>query len=278
MDLAHRAFWRIRLKHVVIEGLRAAHGATPILHGIDLDIAPGEVTVIAGPNGCGKSTLLRCIARLHRPGAGTVRIGTDDVWRMQGKDAARRLALLPQASLAPEGITVGQLVRYGRHPHQGWFRQWSKDDERAVRGALEETGTAALAERPMHQLSGGQRQRCWLAMVLAQETGLVLLDEPTSMLDLGHQVEVLELVRALARAGRTIVMVLHDLAAASRYADTLVAMQAGRIVASGAPRRIVTPQLVQQLYGVAADVLTAPGDGAPVVVPRARANPLLKTA
>lgn len=265
------------MKHVVIKGLRAAHGATTVLHGIDLEIAPGQVTVVAGPNGCGKSTLLRCIARLHRPAAGTVRIGADDVWRLGGKHAARRLALLPQAPLAPEGITVAQLVRYGRHPHQGLFRQWSHDDERAVREAMVETDTAALAQRPLHQLSGGQRQRCWLAMVLAQETELVLLDEPTSMLDLGHQVDVLELVRALARAGRTIVMVLHDLAAAARYADTLVAMQAGRVHASGAPRRIVTPELVQQLYGVAADVLHAPGDGAPIVVPRASQMTVLKT-
>jgi iron complex transport system ATP-binding protein len=265
------------LKHVVIKGLAASHAATPVLHGIDLDIAPGQVTVIAGPNGCGKSTLLRCIARLHRPAAGTVCIGADDVWRMTGKAAARRLALLPQAPLAPEGISVAQLVRYGRHPHQGLFRQWSDDDERAVRQAMAETDTAALAERPMHQLSGGQRQRCWLAMVLAQETELILLDEPTSMLDLGHQVDVLELVRALSRAGRTIVMVLHDLAAAARYADTLVAMQAGRIVASGAPRGIVTPELVQRLYGVAADVLNAPGDGAPIVVPRANQMTVLKT-
>jgi iron complex transport system ATP-binding protein len=266
------------LKPVVIENLHAAHGATPVLHGIDLTIAPGQVTVIAGPNGCGKSTLLRCMARLHRPGAGTVSIDGKDVWHMSGKDAARRLALLPQAPLAPEGITVAQLVRYGRHPHQTLFRQWSAQDEMALRSAIEETGIAALADRPMHQLSGGQRQRCWLAMVLAQETPLVLLDEPTSMLDLGHQVEVLELVRTLARAGRSIVMVLHDLAAAARYADTLVAMQAGKIVACGAPRRIVTPALVQQLYGLAADVLTAPGDGAPIVVPRSQGMAIFRTA
>ena len=164
------------MKHVVIAGLSASHGATPVLRGVGLNIAPGQVTVVAGPNGCGKSTLLRCIARLHRPDAGTIRIGSDDIWRLNGKDAARRLALLPQAPLAPEGITVAQLVRYGRHPHQGLFRQWSADDERAVQSAMAETDMAALAERGLHQLSGGQRQRCWLAMVLAQETPLVLLD------------------------------------------------------------------------------------------------------
>jgi iron complex transport system ATP-binding protein len=266
------------LNHVVIEGLGASHGAAAVLHQVDLTIAAGQVTVIAGPNGCGKSTLLRCIARLHRPSAGTVKIGGDDVWRMRGRDAARRLALLPQTPIAPDGITVAELVRYGRHPHQGLFRQWSQDDERAMHAAMSETGTLPMAGRRMDQLSGGQRQRCWLAMVLAQETPLVLLDEPTSMLDLGHQIEVLELVRALARAGRSIVMVLHDLAAAARYADTLVAMKGGSIVACGSPRKIVTSALVRTLYGVEADIVISPGDGAPVVMPRAGHGANLKTA
>jgi len=265
------------LNQVVIEGLGARHGAAEVLHQVDLSIAKGQVTVIAGPNGCGKSTLLRCIARLHRPSAGTVRIGDEDVWRMRGRDAARRLALLPQSPIAPEGITVMELVRYGRHPHQGLFRQWSRDDERAVQAALEETGTAAMANRRMDQLSGGQRQRCWLAMVLAQETPLVLLDEPTSMLDLGHQIEVLELVRTLSRAGRSIVMVLHDLAAAARYADTLVAMKGGSLVASGCPRKVVTTALVRKLYGVEADILISPSDAAPLVVPRCGHGAALKT-
>lgn len=266
------------MNQLVIEGLGASHGAAAVLHQVDLAIAPGQVTVIAGPNGCGKSTLLRCIARLHRPSTGTVHIGADDVWRMRGRDAARRLALLPQAPIAPDGITVAELVRYGRHPHQGLFRQWSQDDERAVQGAMSETGTLSMAGRRMDQLSGGQRQRCWLAMVLAQETPLVLLDEPTSMLDLGHQIDVLELVRTLSRGGRAIVMVLHDLAAAARYADTLVAMKGGCVVASGSPRRIVTTALVRKLYGVEADILISPSDGAPVVIPRAGHGANLKTA
>lgn len=265
------------MNQVVIAGLSAHHGTAAVLHQLDLSITKGQVTVIAGPNGCGKSTLLRCIARLHRPSAGSVLIGDEDVWRMRGRDAARRLALLPQSPIAPEAITVAQLVRYGRHPHQGLFRQWSRDDEKAVQAAMEETGTASMANRRMDQLSGGQRQRCWLAMVLAQETPLVLLDEPTSMLDLGHQVEVLELVRALARSGRSIVMVLHDLAAAARYADTLVAMKGGSVVASGSPRNIVTTALVRKLYGVEADILMAPGDGAPVVVPCTMHGAALKT-
>ncbi|CDG83712.1 ABC transporter ATP-binding protein [Janthinobacterium agaricidamnosum] len=254
---------------LTVRDLHACHQKTPVLHGIDLSIEPGKVTVIVGPNGCGKSTLLRCMARLHQPSQGSVRLGADDLWRMRPQQAARRLALLPQAPQAPEGISVAGLVSYGRHPHQGLLRQWSADDERAVREAMQAADVTALAQRPLEQLSGGQRQRCWLAMVLAQETPLLLLDEPTSMLDLGHQVDVLNRIRQLAAAGRGVVMVLHDLMAAARYADTLVALRDGRVLASGAAREIVTPQLVRQLYQVDADVLSAPGDGAPVVVPAA---------
>ncbi|QYF95645.1 ABC transporter ATP-binding protein [Massilia sp. PAMC28688] len=255
---------------IAIDKLSASHGARPALHDICLSFIPGEVTVIAGPNGCGKSTLLRCLARLHRPDAGTIRIGSKNVWSLPGRDSARLIAMLPQAPVTPEGITVSALVRYGRHPHQGLLRQWSADDERAVQQAMRDTGTSALAARPLSQLSGGQRQRCWLAMALAQETPVLLLDEPTSMLDLGHQVEVLDLVRQLARAGRTVVMVLHDLGAAARYGDTLVAMRGGRVAASGRPGSVVTAALVRDLYGIEADILAAPHDGAPLVVPVAR--------
>ncbi|MEU3962468.1 ABC transporter ATP-binding protein [Streptomyces buecherae] len=240
------------------------------VRGVDLTIAPGQVVAIVGPNGCGKSTLLRAMARLHQPHAGTVTVGGDDVWRLRQRDAAHRVSLLPQSPQAPEAVTVAGLVRYGRHPHQGLFRQWSREDERAVRAALTATGVADLAERRLDQLSGGQRQRCWLAMVLAQETPVVLLDEPTSALDLGHAVEVLELVREVATAGRTVVMVLHDLTSAARYADVIVAMRDGEVVASGPPREVVDAALVERLYGVPADVLAAPVDGSPVVVPRAR--------
>lgn len=258
------------MNRISIESLTARHGERAVLHDVSLALAPGEITVIAGPNGCGKSTLLRCIARLHPLQGGRVRIGSQDVWAMRPRDSARLVAMLPQSPVTPEGITVAALVRYGRHPHQGLFRQWSNDDELAVQNALRDTGTLELAARPLGELSGGQRQRCWLAMALAQETPVLLLDEPTSMLDLGHQVEVLDLVRQLARNGRTVVMVLHDLAAAARYGDTLIAMHAGRVVASGRPRAVVTPALVRQLYGIDADVLAAPHDGAPLVVPVAR--------
>jgi iron complex transport system ATP-binding protein len=252
---------------LAVQDLHASHQKTPVLHGINLRIEPGKVTVIVGPNGCGKSTLLRCMARLHKPSRGTIRLGADDLWQLRPQQAARHLALLPQAPQAPEGISVSGLVRYGRHPHQGLLQQWSAADERAVRDAMQATDVTALAERQLEQLSGGQRQRCWLAMALAQETPLLLLDEPTSMLDLGHQVDILNRIRQLAAAGRGVVMVLHDLMAAARYADTLVAMRNGRILASGTACDIVTPQLVRQLYEVEADVLAAPGDGAPVVVP-----------
>ncbi|WP_171166632.1 ABC transporter ATP-binding protein [Streptomyces sp. I05A-00742] len=253
-----------------VEQLIAGYPGHRAVAGVDLTVPSGQVVAIVGPNGCGKSTLLRSIARLHQPESGRVLAGDADIWRLKQRRAAHRIALLPQSPLAPEAVTVAGLVRYGRHPHQGLFRQWSREDERAVGEALRATGVDGLADRRLDQLSGGQRQRCWLAMVLAQETPVVLLDEPTSALDIGHAVEVLDLVREVAVAGRTVVMVLHDLAGAARYADTVVAMKDGRIVAQGAPRDVVVPALVRELYGIEADVLQAPDDGSPVVVPAAR--------
>jgi iron complex transport system ATP-binding protein len=255
---------------LVVENLRVAYPDRVAVDGIHLTIPAGHLVAIVGPNGCGKSTLLRAVARLHRPAHGRILAGGADVWRLRPRAAAQRLALLPQAPRAPEGITVAGLVRHGRHPHQGLFRQWSRDDERAATAALHATGTADLADRRLDHLSGGQRQRSWIAMILAQQTPVVLLDEPTSALDLGHRVEVLNLVRELAAAGRTVVAVLHDLTAAARYADTLVAMRDGTVVACGPPRRIVDDALVRTLYGVDAHVIAAPDDAAPVVVPAAR--------
>ncbi|SMC25907.1 iron complex transport system ATP-binding protein [Andreprevotia lacus DSM 23236] len=250
-----------------VRQLRASHRQRPVLQGIDLNVDAGQVVAIVGPNGCGKSTLLRCLARLHRPDGGEIRLGGSPLWQLKPREVALRLALLPQALTAPEGITVAALVRYGRHPHQGWFRQWSPGDDAAVRDAMTMTDTLHLAGARIDELSGGQRQRCWLAMVLAQQTPLLLLDEPTSMLDLGHQVDVLECIRRLAAAGRSVVIVLHDLAAAARYADVLLVMREGRVIAQGAPRDVVTPALIRDVYGIEAAVLAAPGDGAPVVVP-----------
>jgi len=258
-----------------VEGIVAAYDgrrdARPAVDGVDLHVPAGRTVAIVGPNGCGKSTLLRTIGRLHRPRAGRVLVGGDDVWAMRPKDVAHRIALLPQSPRPPEGVTALGLVGFGRHPHQGIFRQWSAEDDDAVREALDLTGVTPFAHRRVDQLSGGQAQRVWVAMTVAQAAPVMLLDEPTSALDMGHGVEVLELLRGLAAAGRTVVMVLHDVASAARYADVLVAMRDGRVVASGPPREIVDADLIRRLYDVDAEVLHA-ADGAPVVVPRAGAR------
>lgn len=249
-----------------IANLVAGYPGLRAVDGVDLNVATGRLTVIVGPNGCGKSTLLRVLARLHRPESGRVAVDGEDLWALSPREAARRIALLPQSPQAPEALTVSALARYGRHPHQGLFRQWSRDDASAVGEALAATGLEDLADRRLDQISGGQRQRAWLAMALAQNAPLMLLDEPTSMLDLGHQVEVLELLKGLSGGGRSLLLVLHDLIAAARYADHLVAMKGGQVIAAGRPETIVTPELVRTLYGVDAEILRAPGDGAPVVV------------
>lgn len=254
-----------------VKDLCASYPGVKAVSGVDLEVEPGTVVAIVGPNGCGKSTLLRSVARLHKPDSGSVTVDGDEVWSLRPRAAATRLALLPQSPIAPEAITVAGLVAYGRHPHQGLFRQWSRADAEAAERALAATGVAELANRRLETLSGGQRQRCWLAMTLAQETPILLLDEPTSALDLGHAVETLHVIRQVAARGRSVVMVLHDLGAAARYADVLVAMKDGEVVANGDPRVVVTSELVRRLYDVEADILTAPGDGAPVVVPRAEA-------
>jgi iron complex transport system ATP-binding protein len=249
------------------ERLDLGYDGVRVVHELDLRLPPGRVTAIVGPNGCGKSTLLGALARVHRPQAGAVLVDGRDLARLRARDAARRIGLLPQQAEAPDGLSVRDLVRYGRHPHQGLLRQWSPDDAAAVDRALIAADLLDLAELPLDTLSGGQRQRAWIAMVVAQETGIVLLDEPTSALDLGHQLEVLELVHDLAAGGRTVVLVLHDLSTACRHADHLVAMRAGRVVAEGRPADVVTPALVRQLYGVEAVVLEDPGTGTPVVCP-----------
>ncbi len=252
---------------VRVEQLTAGYSGRTVVDRVDMTVPPGQVAAVVGPNGCGKSTLLRAMARLHTPASGRILIGGDDVWGLKQRQAAHRIALLPQSPQAPEAVTVAGLVRYGRHPHQGLFRQWSQEDERAVERAMTATRVTGLAERRLDELSGGQRQRCWLAMALAQQTPALLLDEPTSALDIGHAVEVLELVREIAADGRTIVMVVHDLAAAARYADTLVAMRDGRIVACGPPRETIDTALMRELYGIDTEILAAPSDGSPVIVP-----------
>ena len=250
------------------ECVRLGYGDRTVVDGLDLEIVTGTVTAVIGPNGCGKSTVLRALGRLLRPSGGQVVLDGKRIDSIPTREVAKVLGLLPQAPTAPEGLTVGDLVARGRHPHQAWYRQWSRDDEEAVARALEWTGIAELAERPVDELSGGQRQRAWISMALAQGTDLLLLDEPTTFLDLAHQVDVLELVRRLhAEAGRTVVMVLHDLNLAARYADRLVAMRDGRIVAAGAPAEVITEELLAEVFGLAARVIEDPVAGSPLVVP-----------
>ncbi|MGH3729617.1 MAG: ABC transporter ATP-binding protein [Micromonosporaceae bacterium] len=250
------------------EDVTLAYDNRVVVRGLDLAIPPGEVTVIVGPNACGKSTLLRGLARLLRPTSGAVLLDGDQLHKLPTRQVAQRIGVLPQAPLPPDGITVGDLVARGRHPHQSWWRQWSADDEAAVRWAMERTDTAGLAGRVVDELSGGQRQRVWIAVALAQGTPILLLDEPTTFLDIAHQIEVLNLIAALHREqGRTVVAVLHDLNHACRYADHLVCMRDGRIVAAGPPSQIVTADLVRDVFGIDCVLTPCPVTGAPMVVP-----------
>ncbi|MET8779392.1 ABC transporter ATP-binding protein [Nocardia sp. NPDC004654] len=244
------------------------YGDRVIVDGLTLDITPGVITTVIGPNGCGKSTLLRSLGRLLRPREGRILLDGKAISSMKTKDVARVVGMLPQTPVAPEGLTVADLVARGRHPHQSWIRQWSAADETEVMTALEQTGIADLADRALDELSGGQRQRAWISMALAQGTDILLLDEPTTYLDLAHSLEVLDLVDRLHDdLGRTVVMVLHDLNLAIRYSDQLVVMHAGRIVAQGAPGDIVTAALLKEVFGLDASVLEDPVSGRPMIVP-----------
>ncbi|MGY4909833.1 ATP-binding cassette domain-containing protein [Micromonospora aurantiaca (nom. illeg.)] len=239
-----------------------------VLDGLDLDLPADTFTVIVGPNACGKSTLLRTMARLLTPRRGAVLLDGAAIRDLPTRDVARRLGVLPQSPLVPEGITVADLVGRGRQPYQRWWRQWSAEDGRAVEEAMRLADVSALADRPVDTLSGGQRQRVWIAMTLAQDTDALLLDEPTTFLDLAHQVEVLDLLHRLrAERGRTVVAVLHDLNQAARYADHLIAMRDGAVVAAGEPRGILTADLVRDVFGLDCVVVPCPVSGAPLVVP-----------
>lgn len=249
-------------------GLSLGYGDRIVAEGLDLPIPPGKVTALVGPNACGKSTALRALARLLKPAAGAVHLDGENIAGMSAREFALRLALLPQTPSAPDGITVRDLVARGRTPHQRWWRQWSSSDETAVDAALTATGCADLAHRSIDELSGGQRQRVWIAMALAQDTPVLLLDEPTTYLDLAHQIDVLELIADLNRSeGRTVVMVLHELNLACRYADHLIAMRDGRVIAAGPPSEVVTPQLVEEVFDLRAMVIECPVAGTPLVIP-----------
>jgi iron complex transport system ATP-binding protein len=256
---------------LVVEGVTLGYGDRTVVHALDLDVPPGEITCIVGANACGKSTLLRSMARLLSPRGGHVLLDGRDLHRLPTKQVARTLGLLPQSPIAPEGIVVADLVSRGRNPHQGMLARWSADDDAAVAEALEMTGIADLADRPVDELSGGQRQRAWIAMSLAQQTDVLLLDEPTTFLDVSHQVDVLDLLTDLNRQrGTTIVMVLHDLNLAARYADRLVAVSDGRVHAAGQPAEVLTTEVVQQVFGMDSRVIADPVSHKPLVLPIGR--------
>ena len=244
------------------------YGQRTIIRDLSATFPAGKITTIVGPNGCGKSTLLRAMSGLLNLDTGTVSVDGQNISDMKRKDVARILGMLPQSPVAPEGLLVSDLVARGRHPHQAWFRRWSSTDEDAVFEALKQTGSADLASRTLDELSGGQRQRVWISMVLAQNTDILFLDEPTTYLDLATSVDILELVDSLRQElGRTVVMVLHDLNLAVRYSDYLVIMKEGQVIASGAPAEIITAELLQDAFDLRARVIEDPETGDPLIVP-----------
>ena len=256
---------------LVARGLDAGYPGRRVIEGLDLSIAPGRVTMIIGANACGKSTLLSVLAGLNAPQGGTVELDGTDISSLPRRRFAQTVGLLPQHPTAPDGITVAELVSRGRYPHRGVFQRWGPADARIVDDAMVTTGVEALAERPVGDLSGGQRQRVWIAMALAQAPRILLLDEPTTFLDLSHQLDVLDLLRHLNRtAGTTIVVVLHELNLAARYADDLVVMSEGRIVAHGTPAEVLTQEVLAEAFGLDALVMPDPLTQTPLVVPLPR--------
>lgn len=253
------------------KSLILSYGDTVIIDELDLQIPKGEITVFIGSNGCGKSTLLRSLARLLKPQSGSILIEKEMISKLSTKEIAKQLAILPQGPVAPEGLTVFQLVKQGRYPYQKWYRQWSEEDEQIVNNALEVTGMLALGERPVDSLSGGQRQRAWIAMTLAQNTNIILLDEPTTYLDMTHQIEVLDLLFELnEKENRTIVMVLHDINLACRYADHLIAIKDRSVYIQGKPEEVITSKVVKDVFNLDCEVTTDPLFGTPLCIPHGR--------
>lgn len=251
--------------------LTLGYAGVNVLKAVDVSIPDGRITALIGANGSGKSTLLKALGRIIQPSAGAVYLDGKEISRTPGKIIAQTLALLPQSPVSPDGLTVRQLCRFGRHPHKGLLARPSRHDEDIVDSALAATGLSDLGERPLDHLSGGQRQRAWIAMALAQETPILLLDEPTTYLDIAHQLEILELLRALNRQrGRTIVLVVHDLNHAAQYADYLIAVVDGRIHATGSPTELLTPGLIRSVFGIDAIVMANPIDGTPLCLPFVR--------
>ena len=255
------------------EAIDLSYDREIVVHELSVEILQGKITTIVGANASGKSTLLRALARLLSPVSGRVYLGDREIRRQSSRDVARQLTLLPQSPIAPDGITVSDLVARGRYPYQSLLRPWSSEDSRAVGVAMDATGVTDLAERPVNQLSGGQRQRVWVAMALAQETSLLLLDEPTTFLDLSHQIEVLDLLKELNHnTGQTVVLVLHDLNLASRYSDHLIAMANGRIAAEGTPQEVITESIVREVFGLEATIVPDPVSGTPLLIPIGRTH------
>ncbi|WP_407564065.1 ABC transporter ATP-binding protein [Streptomyces sp. 184] len=259
------------VSRLAAENVTLAYDSRVVAEHLSVTVPDSSFTVVVGPNACGKSTLLRALARMLKPSTGAVLLDGDAIGTLPARKVARILGLLPQSSVAPDGITVADLVARGRYPHQGLLRQWSREDERVVQESMAATGVVELADRYVDELSGGQRQRVWIAMALAQQTPLLLLDEPTTYLDIQHQIEVLDLCAELHETqGRTLVAVLHDLNHAARYATHLIAMREGRIVAEGHPNEIVDAELVEDVFGLKCQVIDDPETGTPLVVPAAR--------
>lgn len=256
-------------------GLSLAYDNQTIIEQISLTLKAGEITALVGPNGCGKSTLLRGLARLLRPQSGEVLLDGKAIHSMPTKELAKTLGILPQAPNAPEGLTVYELVGQGRYPHQGFFQQWTAEDEAVCREAIAITNMVEFADRPLDTLSGGQRQRAWIAMALAQKTPILLLDEPTTYLDIGFQLEVMELIEKLNREqGMTILLVLHDLNQAARYSDRMIVLQNGNLMADGSPDHVLTADLLANVFNVHANIVTDPDSGAPVCLPYATVKPV----
>ncbi|MBO8170817.1 MAG: ABC transporter ATP-binding protein [Bacillaceae bacterium] len=257
------------------QSLNLSYGDHLIVRNLNLQIPQGKITVFVGRNGCGKSTLLRSLARLLKPRDGSVLLDGQDIIKLPTKEVAKKMAILPQGPIAPEGLTVFQLVKQGRYPHQNWLQQWSEEDEQIVNKALEETQMKPFAERPVDSLSGGQRQRAWIAMVLAQDTNIILLDEPTTYLDVSHQVEVLDLLYELnQKEQRTIVMVLHDVNLASRYAHHMVAIHEGTVYKQGKPEEIISRDMIRTVFGMECEITADPIFGTPMCIPHGKGRKL----
>jgi iron complex transport system ATP-binding protein len=262
---------------IAAEKLTLSYGDSIIIKELDIEIPKGEITVFIGGNGCGKSTLLRSIARLLKPQSGSILLEGDAIAKLSTKEVARKMAILPQSPTAPEGLTVLQLVKQGRYPYQSWLKQWSEEDEAKVTNALEATGIDHLKDRTVDSLSGGQRQRAWIAMTLAQDTDIILLDEPTTYLDMTHQIEILDLLYELnEKEGRTILMVLHDLNLACRYAHNIVAIKDQKIFAQGKPEVVINCGLVKNVFGMDCEVTVDPLFGTPLCIPYGKGRCILK--